>query len=348
MPDAHPAHAHHHDHGHSHGEAVNAAHDHGHGHDNGHDHGHGHGIDRNADRGGLWLALLITLSFTIVEIIGGWISGSLALLADAGHMFTDAAALALSLGAIWMARLPSTSRRTYGLLRAEILAALVNGVTLWVICGFIFYEAWQRVHAPPPIESGAMFIIALLGLLANAATFYVLWRSGGESLNLQGALLHVLGDLLGSVGAIGAALVIRFTGWQLADPIISVCIALLIVASAWRLLSETVRVLLEISPRHINPADVEAELRKLPGVAEVHDIHVWTITSGVDAVSGHLRLCDDAIDAKRLESIFQDAYRALAPFKIKHITLQIEPNHHEHPEKGSGACPLNPPGAGGA
>jgi len=316
-----------------HSTPVDGDHAHSHAHSADHAQGHGHGIDRNSDRRGLWLALIITFAFTLVELAGGYISGSLALLADAGHMFTDAAALALSLAAIWIGRAPATKRRTYGLHRAEILAALVNGVTLWVICGFIFYEAWERIQTPHIVESGWMFAIAVAGLLANTATFYVLWKSGGESLNLQGALLHVMGDLLGSVGAVAAALVIRYTGWQMADPIISLLIALLIVISAWRLLSETVRVLLEIAPPHIDPLHIESVLAKLPGVVEAHDVHVWTITCGVEAVSGHLRLSDEAVDAKRLETILQQAYEALAVYKIKHITLQIEPHEHAHPKE---------------
>ena len=317
--------AHSHDHGH--------AHEHGHSHDLGHEHGHthSHAPNRNADRRALWLAFAITLTFTAVEIVGGWLSGSLALIADAGHMFTDAAALGLSLVAIWLANRPAARRRTYGLYRAEILAAFFNGMTLVILCGWIFYEAYHRLLSPPEVQSRQMLLVAVVGLFANAGSFYVLYRSEGESLNLRGALLHVLGDLLGSVGAIGAALIMMFTGWQKADPVISIVIAVLILVSAWNLLNETTRVLLEMAPRHINPQHVETALATLPGVEEVHDVHVWTITSGVEAVSGHLRLKDDDLNAARLEDLFQQAYVALKQFHIEHVTLQIEPYHHKDP-----------------
>lgn len=322
-------------HMHAGGSAPSHAHghDHGHSHEPGHEHGHAHSHapSRKADRRALWIAFGITLTFTVIETAGGWISGSLALLADAGHMFTDAGALGMSLVAIWLAGRPAAQRRTYGLYRAEILAAFFNGVTLFVVCGWIFYEAYQRFLDPPQVQSRQMLLIAVAGMFANAASFYVLWRSGGESLNLRGALLHVLGDLLGSVGAIGAALLMMFTGWQQADPVISVVIALLIVVSAWRLLHETLRVLLEMAPLHIDPQEVENALANLPGVQEVHDVHVWTITSGVEAVSGHLRLTDDDLNAGRLEDLFQQAYLALRKFHIEHVTLQIEPFHHKDP-----------------
>jgi len=261
----------------------------------------------------------------LAESVGGYLSGSLALMADAGHMLTDAAALGLSLAALWLARRPATGRKSYGLMRAEILAALLNGVTLWVICGLIFYNAYQRWSDPPPIQGGLMLGIAIAGLVANAATFAVLWKSGGTSLNLRGALLHVLGDMLGSVGAIGAAVVILNTGWTLADPIISVVIAAMIVAGAYRLVAETVRVLLEIAPPHIDPAQVETALKEIPGVIEVHDLHLWTITSGVEAISGHLRLADDAVSSERMNEVLLQAHKILARYSIQHVTLQIEP-----------------------
>jgi len=293
-----------------------------------HGHGHAHGSGRRADRRALWIAFTVTALFMVAEAIGGWMSNSLALLSDAGHMFTDAGALFLSISAIWLAQQPARRGRTYGLHRAEILAAFLNAVALLLVCGFIFFEAWHRFHQPQPIETGLMLAIAVAGLFANAFTFYVMWRSGGESLNLRGALLHVASDLLGSVGAIAAALIVRFTGWTPADPLISVLTAMLIIFGAWRLLWETLRVLLEIAPSHIPPHEVEAALRGLPGVAEVHDVHVWTITSGMEVVSGHLRLSDDAISAERVESTLQSAYAALERFHFKQVTLQIEPYHH--------------------
>jgi cobalt-zinc-cadmium efflux system protein len=308
------------------------AHDHSHSHshaDDADDHGHSHGPRRDTDRRALWIAFAITTLFMIAETIGGLLSGSLALIADAGHMLTDAAALGLSLAAMWLAQQPANSKRTYGLLRAEILAALLNGVTLWIICGFVFYQAYVRWNDPPHIESGLMLIIAILGLIANAATFLVLWKSGGTSLNLRGALLHVLGDMLGSVGAIGAAIVIKTTGWTRADPVISVIIAIMIVVGAYRLVAETIRVLLEIAPPHIDAQKVEAALKEIPGVAEVHSLHLWTITSGVEAISGHLKLDSDTLDAKTMNDILHLAHKKAASFGIEHITLQIEPRCYD-------------------
>lgn len=322
------------------GSAENSSHDHSHSHSHAHEresgesynahhvgeeHGHSHGLRRDGDRRALWIAFVITALFMIAESIGGYLSGSLALMADAGHMLTDAAALGLSLAALWLARRPSTARKSYGLMRAEILAALVNGVTLWVICGLIYYNAYQRWNDPPPIQGGLMLAIAIAGLVANAATLGVLWKSGGTSLNLRGALLHVLGDMLGSVGAIGAAVIILNTGWTLADPIISVVIATMIVVGAYRLVAETVRVLLEIAPPHIDPAEVETALKEIPGVIEVHDLHLWTITSGVEAISGHLRLADDAVSSERMNEVLLQAHKILARYSIEHVTLQIEP-----------------------
>ncbi|HYF50647.1 MAG TPA: cation diffusion facilitator family transporter [Planctomycetota bacterium] len=303
---------------------AHAAHDHG----PSHGHEHGPSAHRHTDRRALWIAFIVTAAFMVAEAIGGWLSNSLALLSDAGHMLTDAAALFLSLSAIWLAQQPARRRRTYGLHRAEILAAFLNAVALMVICGFIFFEAWQRLQHPEEVQTGLMLAVAIAGLCANAFTFYVMWKSGGDSLNLRGALLHVAGDLLGSVGAIAAALIVRFTGWSSADPLISVLIAILIIFGAWRLLWETLRVLLEIAPPHISPQEVEEALRGLPGVAEVHDVHVWTITSGMEVVSGHLRLTDSEISTQRVESTLQQAYAALERFKFKQITLQIEPHEH--------------------
>jgi len=314
-----------HDHSHSHGHGHDAEHASAHADHSADAHNHSHGLRRDGDRRALWIAFAITTLFMVAETVGGYLSGSLALLADAGHMLTDAAALGLSLAALWLARRPSTARKSYGLMRAEILAALLNGVTLWIICGIIFYNAFQRFHEPPHIQGNLMLGIAIAGLLANAATFWVLWKSGGESLNLRGALLHVLGDMLGSVGAIGAAVVILNTGWTLADPIISVVIAVMIVVGAYRLVAETVRVLLEIAPPHIDPAQVERALKEIPGVIEVHDLHIWTITSGVEAISGHLRLEDDAVSPERTNDVLHQAHTILARYSLEHVTLQIEP-----------------------
>lgn len=301
------------------GPAAEPAHDHGGpGHDH-HDHGHGH--HRAAGRKGLLIVLGLTGVFMIAELVGGLLSNSLALLADAAHMLTDVGAIALSLFALWFARKPASAEKTYGYLRWEILAALVNGVTLVVLALFIFWEAWDRFDDPQPVEGGLMLAVAAGGLVVNIAAALVLHRSAGESLNVRGAYLHVLGDLVGSVGAIAAALLILWTGWLLADPLISVLVALLVLVSAWRLVRESVDVLLEATPSHINLEDVRRAIDEIPGVEKVHDLHVWTVTSGFFAMSGHA-VVDDPYQSQRV--LVEIHQRLRARFGIGHITVQLE------------------------
>ncbi len=268
----------------------------------------------------LRLVLVVTASFMVVEFAAGWIANSLALLADAGHMFTDVAAVGLAIFAGWIAQRPATPERTYGYLRLEIFAALLNGAALFVVAGLIIRGAVGRLAAPPEVEPRILFGVASVGLVVNIIGLRVLHRGREDSLNVRGAYLHVLGDLLGSIGAMAAGVVILFTGWMLADPIISVGIALLILVGAWRLIRESVDVLLEATPRHIALGDVERRLATIPGVADVHDLHVWTLTSGVVAMSGHAVVGDPGSGQRVLEAVQQ----RMADLGINHVTMQIE------------------------
>lgn len=264
--------------------------------------------------------LAITATFMVVEVIGGVLSSSLALLADAGHMFTDVAALGLSLFAIRLARRPATSKRTYGYARLEILAALVNGATLLVIAGLILVEAWERLRQPTAIGGGVMLSVATLGLGVNAVGAFLLHAHAHDNLNVRGAYLHVLGDLLGSVGAIVAAVIVLTTGWTAADPIVSALIAVLILYSAWNLVREATNVLLESVPPHIDMDAVLDELWEVDGLDDVHDVHVWTLTSGFVALSAH-GVIDDPTEHTR---ILQDIRDKMGAHGIKHVTFQIE------------------------
>lgn len=296
------------------------------------DHDHSHhqdapslGLPRNrsAKRRPLAVALGITSAFLIVEIIGGIVTHSLALLADAGHMATDAGALVLALFAVWLASRPATAHRSFGFLRAEILAAALNAAVLLLLSLFIFYEAWQRFAHPPAVRSGLMLGVAIAGFCANLASAWVLSRGGSHKhdLNTRGAFLHVVGDLLGSVATILAALIIMVTGWNRADPILSVIIGGSIVFSAWRLLRESVDILLEATPAGIDPVAVRTRLKSVPGVAEVHDLHIWTVTSGVIAASAHLEITN----VPRTDDLLADATQRLSrEFGIAHTTLQLE------------------------
>lgn len=268
----------------------------------------------------LTLALTITAVVMLVEFVGGWLAGSLALLADAAHMLADVAALALALGAAWLARRPATPERSFGFLRLEILAALVNGAVLFAIAIGIGVEAWRRVRAPATVNGALLLGVAAIGLVANIGAALVLHRGHQHSLNQRGAYLHVLGDLLGSVGALVAGVIVLASGWPLADPLISVLIAVLVLASAWRLVKESIDVLLEASPRHIAMQDVHDRIASVPGVESVHDLHLWTVTSGIVAMSGHLVVKNPTDNQPVLQAV-QDRMRALG---IHHVTVQVE------------------------
>jgi cobalt-zinc-cadmium efflux system protein len=287
----------------------------------GHDHAHGHGlVVRGAEAGRLKWVLAITAAFMVAEVVGGIVAGSLALLADAGHMLTDAGALGLSLFAMRMAQRPATTEKTYGYVRLEILAALVNGAALVVITGLIVHEAWVRLHAPTPVRGGVMLVVAVLGLVANASGTALLHGHARGNLNMRGAYLHVLSDLLGSLGAVGAGIVILLTGWTPADPIVSLVIALLILHSAWRLVREATDILLEAAPGHVDVAEVVEELGAIRGLDQIHDVHVWTLTSGFVALSGH-GVIDSPTDHTRVLAEIQDRMTARG---IGHVTFQLE------------------------
>jgi cobalt-zinc-cadmium efflux system protein len=274
-----------------------------------------------ANRRALILALTVTGTFLVVEAIGGWLTGSLALVADAGHMLTDVAAMALSLFALVIATRPATHARTYGFKRVEILAAAVNGVALVAIALYIAWEAAQRLDQPVEVDGGPMLAVAVGGLLCNLVAMWLLAPERESNLNMRGAFLHVLGDLLGSAGAIVAALIILGTGWTRADPLISLLIAGLIVVSAWRLLRESFDVLLEATPAGLDVGAMELALTTIPGVRCIHDVHVWTVTSGLVAMSGHIEI-DDQTDYNRVMVAAQAIVRNR--FGVAHCTLQLE------------------------
>jgi cobalt-zinc-cadmium efflux system protein len=282
---------------------------------------HSHEHDGPADTRALSAVLLITATFLAVEVVGGLLSGSLALLADAGHMLTDVASLALSLIAFKLAARPRSAGKTFGWRRAEIFAALLNGVALWGIAGVIIYEAVLRIRTPHPVNDTLMTAVAGAGLLANLAGGLVLFRSRGRNLNMRGAFLHVAADTLGSVGVLVAALLIAVTGNFVWDPVVSLAIAALIVLSSVRLIRESVNIFMEGVPPHIDAASLEKALVTVPGVLSVHDLHVWTITSGFVSLSAHLTV---GVGADK-QAILRLANEALTSgFGIQHSTLQIE------------------------
>jgi len=268
----------------------------------------------------LWLVLGITFVFLVVESVGGWLAGSLALLADAAHMLTDVGAIGLVLLTAMISRRPADDVKTYGYLRWEILAALVNGAVLFGIAVVVVIEAVSRIRHPEPIRAGLFLAVAIAALAANAISLFLLHADREHSLNTRGAYLHVLGDLLGSLGAIAAALIIRFTGWTLADPVLSILLSLLILGGAWRLVRESTDILLEAAPRHVQLPEVQRRILAVPGVAAVHDLHVWTVTSGMVAMSGHA-VVPVLADHPRVLAGIRDE---LARMGIGHVTVQIE------------------------
>jgi cobalt-zinc-cadmium efflux system protein len=298
----------------------------------GHAHHHDHGNTHSAgNRRRLALTLVLAAVYMLAEAVGGWLTGSLALLADAGHMLSDAAALGLSLFAIWIAQRPPTPRRTWGYYRTEILAALANGATLVAISVWVVVEAVERFRNPPEVDAPVMMAIAVGGLAVNLTGLAILSGGRNESLNVRGAWLHVLTDALGSVQAIAAGALIWTYGWLWADPVASVLISLLVVYSAWHLLKETLGVLMEGTPAHINLDEVRNALSDLPGVCGVHDLHVWTITSGMEALSAHLVVVEKTSTALLLQQVQSSLHDR---FGIHHTTVQIEPEpcgQHTHP-----------------
>ena len=275
---------------------------------------------RQESRRRLTLVLGITAAVMVAEAVGGWLAHSLALLADAGHMLADVAALGLSLVVAYLAQRPATAERTFGLLRLEIVAALVNGAALLAISLGIALEALQRFRAPSQVHGALLLGVAAVSLVANVAGAAILHRGHHHSLNQRGAYLHIVGDVLGSAGALAAGAVILATGWVQADPLISVLIADLILGSAWRLVKESTDILLEAAPGHIALADVHDRIASIPGVASVHDLHVWTVTSGVIAMSGHLVVQNPGDNQRVLEAVQE----RLGAMGIGHVTVQME------------------------
>jgi cobalt-zinc-cadmium efflux system protein len=295
---------------------------HPHQHDGAHDHRHGLGHSHIGDASvaGLRIALTITAIFLVVEVVGGVLANSIALLADAGHMLTDVAALGLALFVAWFSKQPSSPQKTYGYLRWEILAAFVNGATLLLISAAILVEAVIRLRHPEAVGGGLMLGVAVAGLAANLVSARVLSGSSRENLNTRGAYLHVLGDLLATVGTIIAALLIRFTGWLMADPVASILTTVLIMGGAWRLVRESVDILLESTPAHIPMLAVRSQLEAIPGIESVHDVHVWAVTPAIVAMSAHCIVREPDQHQHVLEHI-HDAMRL---FGIQHVTIQLE------------------------
>ncbi|PYO62808.1 MAG: cation transporter [Gemmatimonadetes bacterium] len=268
----------------------------------------------------LTVVLALSVGVMLVEAVGGYLAHSLALLADAGHMLADAAAIGMSVGVAYLAQRPATPERSFGLVRLEILAALVNGAFLIVIALGIGLEAYRRLRTPPEVHAGLMLTVAALGLAVNVASAALLHAGHEHSLNQRGAYLHVLSDALGALGALVAAGIILVTGRTIADPAISVLIALLILRGAWRLTRESVEILLESTPAHISLPDVHGRIASLPGVTSVHDLHVWTVTSGVVAMSGHLVVANPADNQRILEAV----QGRMEDLGIRHVTVQME------------------------
>ena len=283
-----------------------------------HSHNHRH---RSESWRRLSLVLVLTAFYMFAEVVGAWWTGSLALLADAGHMFTDVAALILALTAVWFGSRPATSRKTFGYYRLEIIAALVNGVALVVISILIFYGAYQRWFSPPVIKTGPMIAVAIGGLFINLICAWILHSREEVDLNMRGAWMHVMGDALGSVAAILAGLCMSLFGWYAADAVFSVVISLLIIWGSIRLIRESTNVLLEGTPAHINLAAVENAILDTNGVADVHDLHVWTITSGREALSAHVIHADSISQPDLLKELRTKLYDR---FGVDHLTIQME------------------------
>jgi cobalt-zinc-cadmium efflux system protein len=300
----------------------------------GHDHGHAAG--RAEDRARLRWVLGVTVVVLVLEVVGAFVTGSLALLADAGHMATDAAAVVLALGASYVASRPAGPRSTFGLHRAEILAAMVNAVVLLVVCGYLAYAGISRLADPTSVDAGPMIAFAAVGLVANAVSLAILNRSETGSLNLRGAANEVLADLVGSILAVLAGVVILVWGWDRADSIASLLIAVLILPRSLILLKESASVLLENAPAGMDLADVRRHLMEMPGVVDVHDLHAWTITSGMPSLSAHVTVTQEALDAHGVGGILDRLADCTAEhFDVRHSTFQVEPvTHQDHEDLG--------------
>jgi cobalt-zinc-cadmium efflux system protein len=296
----------------------------------GHEHSHAHGLTGTGKhRKRLIAVLVITLAVVLVQIVGALVSGSLALLADAGHMLSDAAGVSIALLASWIAARPASDQRTYGYQRAEVLAALANALVLIVIAVVVFTEAIRRLGSAPEVQTDVMLAAAVLGALANVVSLLILRGAQKESLNVRGAYLEVLGDLLGSLAVIAAAVFIMITGLQVADTVASVVIAFLILPRAWHLLRDVVDVLLEATPKGVDVQMIRAHILAVDGVVSVHDIHIWTITSGVPVFSAHVVVEDSALGARGADRVLDKLVSCLGShFDTSHCTFQLEPASH--------------------
>jgi cobalt-zinc-cadmium efflux system protein len=290
---------------------------------------HHHHTPSTRNRQSLTMALAITASIMVLEFAGGLWTKSLALISDSGHMLSDCISLALSLAALWFAARPPSARKTYGYYRFEILAALFNGVTLFIIAGFIVWEAIQRFFSPPEIQGNMMMAIATIGLIANVMSAWILFKKGDvkENLNVKSAYLHVLGDALGSLGAIMAGLMISLFSFYLADPLLSIIVAVIILKNAWGVITHSVHILMEGTPVTVDREKVEQALKQIPGVINVHDLHIWTITSGIDSLSCHLLVEKDTDPQQILKTAIEVIEQQ---FAIQHTTIQIETTDFQH------------------
>jgi cobalt-zinc-cadmium efflux system protein len=299
-------------------------------------HGHSHATGRAKDRARLRLVLAITSVVLVVELVGAWIAGSLALLADAAHMATDACAIVLALGASYVAARPAGPRSTFGWHRAEILAALLNALVLLGVCGYLAYAGIARLADPEPVRAAPLVLFALVGLVANGVSLTVLRRSETGSLNLRGAATEVFADLVGSTLAVTAGVVIALTGFDRADPIASLLIAVMILPRSVLLLRDSAVVLLEIAPRDLDLDDVRTHLAGVPGVVDVHDLHAWTITSGLPSLSAHVTVSDDVLETVGVGGVLDQLCEcAREHFEIHHATFQVEPvTHRAHEDLG--------------
>jgi cobalt-zinc-cadmium efflux system protein len=306
----------------------------------GHGHAHGpgpgaRGTAAAAYRGRLRITLCIILTVLLVEVAGAAVTGSLALLADAGHMATDAIGVSMALLAIHFANRATSERRTYGYARAEILAAVLNCVLLLGVGGYILFEAVGRLIAPAEVPGAQTVVFGSVGVIANVISLTLLMRGRRESLNVRGAFLEVLSDALGSLAVVLAAVVIMLTGWRRADPVASLLIGVMIVPRAVKLLREALDVLLEAAPKDVDMAEVRAHILALPGVQGLHDLHVWTITSGLPMLSAHIVVAPEVLDAAGHEKLLHDLQGCLGShFDVEHCTFQLEPGGHEAHESG--------------
>jgi cobalt-zinc-cadmium efflux system protein len=308
----------HHDHDHDRSPAHS---DGGLGHHHHHHHGHGHGPGQAPRQ--IVRAIIITVIFMVIEFVGGWISNSLALISDAAHMLTDVGALFLSLFAIWLAKRPAPGKMSFGWHRVEILGALLSGLLIWVIAGFLVYEAVLRLQAPPEVQGLTVLVVAAIGLAANLLSMRMLHSSQHENMNVRAAYLHMIADALGSVGAVVAGAVLWLTDWRPIDPIITVLFSGLMLVSSWSLVKEALAVLMESTPSHLDQDQVQRDLESLAGVQEVHDLHIWTVSSGRLALSVHIiaREAQDVVLSKANDVL-------KLRYNIVHTTIQIE-----HPDK---------------